>query len=237
MEKTFYALLDQLDAEPVVFTVSNQYSGERFKVSLDSERLITYLLLLFNTLNDRESLPQVPRMIYQLRDGKTEAAEHMMARLPSDGLPGSAMELWFDCNEELSFITLEQVKQQNGNMNSHLQEYFNAQAEGSFTACENWKASGVLDTENQPVASGIPALLLAGELDWYEPPEWADLAAKTLRNSTVVEFRGVGQLVYASSLWSACTRGIVDTFLETPGVKPDTSCASAPFRLTWITLP
>jgi len=237
VEKTFYALLDQLDAEPVEFTVSNQYSGERFKVSLDSERLITYLLLLFNTLNDPESLPQVPRMIYQLRDGKTEAVEDMMARLPSGGLPGSAMELWFDCNEELSFITLEQVKQQNGNINSHLQEYFNAQAEGSFTACENWKASGVLDTENQPVSSGIPALLLTGELDWYEPTEWADLTAKTLRNSTVVEFRGVGQLVYVSSLWAACTRGIVDTFLETPGVKPDTSCASAPFRLTWITLP
>ena len=113
LKTTFYALLDRLDAEPIVFTVSNQYSGERYQVTLDSDRLITYLLLLFNTLNDRESLPQVPRMIYQLRDGKTEAAEHMMARLPSDSLPGTGMELWIDCNEELNFTTLEQVKQRN----------------------------------------------------------------------------------------------------------------------------
>ena len=123
------------------------------------------------------------------------------------------------------------------NINSHLQEYFNAQAEGSFEACEDWKAPGVSDTENQPVASGIPALLLAGQFDWYEPPEWAELTAQTLKNSTTVEFRGVGQLVYASSQWSVCSHQIVEAFLETPAVKPDTSCASAPFKITWITLP
>ena len=47
LKTTFYALLDRLDAEPMVFTVSNQYSGERYQVTLDSDRLITYLLLLF----------------------------------------------------------------------------------------------------------------------------------------------------------------------------------------------
>ena len=137
----------------------------------------------------------------------------------------------------INFTTLEQVKQRNRNLNSHLQEYFNAQAEGSFEACEDWKAPGVSDTENQPVASGIPALLLAGQFDWYEPPEWAELTAQTLKNSTTVEFRGVGQLVYASSQWSVCSHQIVEAFLETPAVKPDTSCASTPFKITWITLP
>jgi pimeloyl-ACP methyl ester carboxylesterase len=237
LEETFYTLLDQLDGEPIVFDVANQNSGERFKVSLDSERMITLFLLLLNTVNDRESLPEVPRMVYQLRDGKTEVVKQLMGRLPQEVLPSSAMDFWMDCNEESHFTTLEQVRTANANINPHLQEYFDAQAEGGFRACEEWKAPGVSDSENQPVASGIPTLLLAGEYDWTEPPEWAEIAAQTLRNSTVVEFPAIGQIVYASSQWSVCSHQIVEAFLETPAVKPDTSCASAPFKITWITLP
>jgi pimeloyl-ACP methyl ester carboxylesterase len=237
LKETFYVLLDQLDAEPIVFDVANQNSGERYKVSLDSERMITLFLLLLNTVNDRESLPEVPRMVYQLRDGKTEAVKQLMGRLPQDVLPSSAMDFWMNCNEELHFTTLEQVRTSNANINPHLREYFDAQAEGGFRACEEWKAPGVSDSENQPVASGIPTLLLAGEYDWNEPPEWAKLTAQTLRNSTVVEFPAIGQIVYASSQWSVCSHQIVEAFLETSAVKPDTSCASAPFKITWITLP
>jgi pimeloyl-ACP methyl ester carboxylesterase len=237
LKEDFYALLDQLDAEPIVFDVANQNSGERYKLSLDSERLITLLLLLLKTVNDRESQPQVPRMVYQLRDGKTEVAAQLFGRLPQEIIPGTAMDLWIDCNEELSFITLEQVKLANGNIDPHLREYFNIQAEGVFQACKEWKAPGVSDTQNLPVTSGVPTLLLAGEYDWNEPPEWAELTAQTLRNATVVEFPGIGQIVYVNTKWSVCSNKIVDTFLETPGVKPDTSCASAPFKITWITLP
>ena len=236
LKETFLSLLDQLDEEPIPIDVANLSGGERNKVILDSERLITLILRLLNTVNDRESLPEVPRMIYQLQAGKTEVAARLMGRYP-DMLPGSAMQQWIACNEELSFITQEQVSLANENLNPHLRKYFNAQAQGSFRACEEWKAPGVPPIENQPVKSGIPTLLLAGEYDWSEPPSWAERTAQTLSQSTVVIFPGLGQVVYASSRWSVCSKQIVNAFLETPTAKPDISCASIPFKETWITLP
>jgi pimeloyl-ACP methyl ester carboxylesterase len=236
LKQTFFDLLGQLDAQPIQVEVADLNSGERYKVMLDSERLMTFILGALVAVNDRETLPEIPRMIYQLQNGKTEAISRLMGRYP-DNLPSSAMGQWKDCNEEFSFFTLSQVTTTNDQIDIHLQKYFNTQAEGSFLACEAWKTPGINAVENQAVSSGVPSLLMAGELDWLEPPSWAELAANTLRSSTVVTFSGAGQVVSMSGQWTACSHQIVGEFLEDPSQKPNTSCAATPLKITWITMP
>ena len=237
LKSTFYALLDQLDSHSILVDVADLNSGELYKVMLDSERLINFIMILLNSSIDRGALPEVPRMIYQLRDGKTEVAARLLGSYPMFSTGNSAMGQWMGCNEENYFITLEQVAKANENIELHLRKYFDAQAEGTSRACKEWLAPGVPAIENEPVTSDIPALLVAGEFDWYAPPTLAERTAQTLSNSTEVEFPGTGQIIYLSPLWSECSHKIVDAFLETPTAKPDTSCASKPIKLLWVTLP
>jgi pimeloyl-ACP methyl ester carboxylesterase len=237
IQETFYSLLDQIDAQPIEMDVSNLSSGRRTKIMLDSERLLTFLLGMLNTVDNSQNLGEVPRMIYQLRDGKTEAATRLMGENNSINMPPSALNLWLECNEEMKFITLDQVKQANLEINVPLQRYFNTQAEINLNICEPWKAVQASGYENLAVSSSIPTLMLSGEFNWSEPPAWAEKAAATLRNATAVEFSGSGQIVYVATQWSDCSHRIVDAFIETPSSKPNTGCASGTSKITWITLP
>jgi pimeloyl-ACP methyl ester carboxylesterase len=237
LKTTFYALLDQLNEQAVAIDVADLNSGERYKVMLDSDQLTYFIMLLLSSSIDRESLPEIPRMIYQLKEGKTEVIARLMGSHPLFNTGYSAIGRWMDCNEEYHFSTLEQVTKANTNLDLHLQKYFNSQAEGIFRVCEEWGVPGVPETENQAVTSSIPTLLLAGEFDWNAPPAWADWTAQTLSNSTVLEFYGTGQIVYLSGTSSLCAHNIVNVFLETPTSQPDKSCASKPIDLLWVTLP
>jgi pimeloyl-ACP methyl ester carboxylesterase len=237
LKTTFYSLLDQLNEQAVAIDVADLTSGERYKVMLDSDHLTNFIMLLLNSSIDRESLPEIPRMIYQLEEGKTEVIARLMGNHPLFGPSYSAMGQWMDCNEEYHFSTLELVTKANTNVDLRLQKYINSHAEGIFRACEEWGVPGVSETENQAVTSSIPTLLLSGEFDWNAPPAWADWTAQTLSNSTVLEFPGTGPIVYLSGTSSSCAHKIVNTFLETPTSQPDTSCASKPIDLLWVTLP
>jgi pimeloyl-ACP methyl ester carboxylesterase len=237
LKTTFYALLDQLNAQPITVDVADLNSGERYKVILDGDQLTLFIVVLMSYVNDQGALPEVPRMIYQLKEGKTEVIARLMGGHPLFTAGNSAMGQWMDCNEEHFFNTLEQVTKANANVDLSLQKYINAQAEGAFHSCEEWGGPGVPKTENQPVTSDVPTLLLSGEFDWNAPPTWAEWTGQTLSNSTVVEFAGTGQVVYGSGTWSQCSHKIVSAFLETPAAKPDTSCASKPINLLWVTLP
>lgn len=235
-KETFYALLDQLEGEPILVDVSDRSSGERYQVKLDNERMITFIMEILSEVNDPEGLCEVPRMVYQLRGGKTEAAARLLGRYSNNYFP-SPINDWLNCNEELSFNTMGQVTNANQEIGLYLQDYINIEAKSSFSICEAWKAPGVDPIENMPVTSSIPALLLAGEFDWIQPPAYAESTAQTLRNSTAVAFPNTGQLVSFSTLWTSCARIIVDAFLETPAAKPDTICTSKPPNVTWITIP
>jgi hypothetical protein len=122
-------------------------------------------------------------------------------------------------------------------MDEHFRGYFDIITEGSKKACESWEVGDVSQSVNAPVSSSIPALLMAGEFDWAEPPAWAELTAQTLTNSSVVVFSNVRQFAYATVEWSDCSHKIVKAFLENPENKPDTGCANKAHNITWITLP
>jgi pimeloyl-ACP methyl ester carboxylesterase len=238
LKSSFYALLDKLDTQPISVDVADLNSGVQYTVMLDSDRLIAFIMNLLPDI-DGTAIPEIPRMIYQLQDGKTEAVARLWGSHPlwSDG--NSAMAQWLYCSEETYFTTPEQVDKANENLNHHLREYANNSWEGTFQACEEWGGWGVPDIENQSVTSDIPTLLLTGELNWYASTAYIELISQTLNNSTQVVFPGVGQIIsitYAGA-WAECSKKIVDSFLETPGAGQDTSCASKPAKLLWVTFP
>jgi len=66
-------------------------------------------------------------------------------------------------------------------------------------------------------------LLLAGSLDRITPTSWARIAKRTLPNSTLAEFAGIGHFV---TLASPCGQQVFASFLATPST-PNTACVLA----------
>jgi pimeloyl-ACP methyl ester carboxylesterase len=131
------------------------------------------------------------------------------------------------CNEDLPFIADGALAKS---------------AEGTFVGprfaddivrtCALWPKVDVPRAYREPVASTAPVLLLSGELDPVTPPRWAELAAKTLSNSTQVVVPGNGH----GTLGSACARDMVEKFLETGTTQGlDTTCAAKGGRPPFFT--
>jgi hypothetical protein len=83
-----------------------------------------------------------------------------------------------------------------------------------------------------PVVSDIPTLLLTGEFDVPTHRSSGPAAARTLRNSQVVENPGAG---HGEGMGEECTRSIVRDFIANPLAKVDARCLSTIEPLRFVT--
>jgi pimeloyl-ACP methyl ester carboxylesterase len=81
---------------------------------------------------------------------------------------------------------------------------------GQVAACQFWPKGTVDPGYYAPVVSGVPALVLSGELDPVTPPTWGLDVVKHLRNGRHVVMPGTGHGVAAT----ACGNRIVTDFID-----------------------
>ncbi len=86
-----------------------------------------------------------------------------------------------------------------------------------------WKVPAAPEAMHQPVASGIPTLLISGSFDTLTSLAGAKAAAASLSNATIISIPGVGHFVSPAS---PCAQTVVVSFLADPNA-PDTSCVGA----------
>lgn len=86
-------------------------------------------------------------------------------------------------------------------------------------------------TENDPVASDIPTLVLAGDLDPITPPDNGREAARSLARSQLFVFPGFGHGVLVPNPLERiddgvprCAMQLVAAFLEDPTQPLDAAC-------------
>jgi pimeloyl-ACP methyl ester carboxylesterase len=93
-------------------------------------------------------------------------------------------------------------------------------------SCSRWSAAAPDGSEDEPVSSDIPVLLLVGQFDPNATVAGARLVASTLPNARVYEIPAAT----ANPLGhSECAREIRNSFVQDPESEPDTSClASVP---------
>jgi pimeloyl-ACP methyl ester carboxylesterase len=85
-----------------------------------------------------------------------------------------------------------------------------------------WKVPKAPAQQREATPSTIPTLLLAGSFDSVTPTSWARIAARTLPNSTLLQFPGIGHFV---TLASRCAQRVFASFLTTPSA-PHTACVA-----------
>lgn len=225
LQATFYNLVDALNASP--HEVSLTANGVAHSIQVDGDLMMD---VLFVGLYTPQVTAWMPRMIFDLRQGETGLLRERL-RLYFDPAPALGMQMAVQCNEEIPFSLPEEAIILAEGVQPQIAAFFPKSVQPLFLACEDWNATPPEPRENQPVASDVPALVLAGEYDPITPPNWGRMAVETLSNAYFYEFSGNGHWVTRSS---SCARQMAFEFWEQPGETPDSECMEAGGGITFV---
>ena len=131
------------------------------------------------------------------------------------------------CTEDMPFLDTETIDY----------DAIEASYMGSFqldalqAMCETWPAGPIDDDFKEPLATGIPFLLLSGDADPITPPRYADMAAVDLVNAThlIGKHQGHGQINVG------CTSRLAADFVESADpTSLDATCLERSFVMPFF---
>lgn len=223
LETVFEGTYTALNEEPATLPVDAGAAGS-FELIINGDRIYDWL---FNWLYDVDNVAIIPQRVYSLALGNYgppaqsgSQAEARITRLD--------MGVYYatQCIEEGAFITAEAMQEQMKRFPER-DTYFTSSAalgESLFAMCDGWQTGEVAADTNEPVSSDIPTLIFAGRYDPVTPPEWGDIAAETLPNSTVITIMNAAHGVTRSS---SCAMLVARDFLADPSAEPANDCIAA----------
>lgn len=223
LETTFYGLVHQLDAKPIMLNVVNPKTNKKVPIAVDGSEMIA---LVYRMLYITGEIPALPKMIADASRGDFGELMRMEGRRSSRmGNFSHGMYFSVQCSEEIAFATPESVATTAAAF-PRLQRYFSGIVENTqkiFELCNAWGVRQPDPRENEPVQSTVPTLILAGAYDPITPPAWGELAASTITPSYVYTFANSGHAAISSS---GCPARLIRAFLLNPSVAPDASCVA-----------
>ncbi len=219
LEADFYALVEQLNAEPVLVSGRHTFVNVNFSAYVDGDMLASEV---FSRLYVKDAIPELPRMIARLAAGETRELL-TIAQNTLDRPFGISEGMYYSvhCAEEVPFTDAEITVTNIDALHPVLRESRQLGFNYLLDLCDVWDVATLDASENDPVVSDIPTLVLSGEFDPITPPRWGEQAATTLSNSYVYMFPGVGHGAVRSDV---CALDIALQFLDAPLQEPDASC-------------
>ena len=220
LRDVFYNLVDQLNANPAAVTLTA--GGAVRTVKLDGELLVD---LLFGGLYNPLVIATMPGMIFDIQRGDYASAvlrERLGLYFETQAALG--MQMAVQCSEEIPFSRPEEAITASAGVQPQIAAFFPLSVQPLFAACPSWNSSPPDPRENQPVASSLPALVLAGEYDPITPPVWGQTTAEKLTRGYFYEFPGSGHWVTRSS---RCALQMALAFWEDPASPPEAGCIQA----------
>ncbi|MCA9925860.1 MAG: alpha/beta hydrolase, partial [Anaerolineales bacterium] len=195
----------------------NFFTGDRYDAVVEGTDLMG---VLFQSLYSAEIIPVLPQMITDSAAGDYQLLGLLLSNnLTNQEFFSVGMYHSVQCHEEIGFDSLENVV-------AAVDQYpqiadLLAAPELDFLLCNVWDSGSADATENEPVSSDIPTLILSGEYDPITPPAWGELAAETLSNSFFFEYPGIG---HGASVSGDCPQSMTIAFLSDPTSEPDSGC-------------
>jgi hypothetical protein len=238
LDRTFYDLVDRLNATPVTLTVKDPNTGKEAQLKLTGDGLVdTVHQLLYVTAN----IPYIPRLIYQTDKGSYAEAATLELETRTDVEPAgsdTSEGTYFsvECGEDAPYTNEDQIMAAVHKLPPALQSNAEASQIALYDTCtQAWHVAKVDAAQKQAVKSSIPALVLNGEYDPITPPSLGQQAASTLSKAHSYTFPGVGHGAYLSGV--ACPHSMAVAFLSNPAKAPDASCIKAMTGPKWVTAP
>lgn len=219
-------LIARLDEEPMLISRPHPTGRGDLVLRMNGSRMISNI---YGMLYSRHDIEVLPRLIDAYDRGimseiVADAETYVSAAAGRDDF-GDAMHLSVHCFEEMPFddparadALFEDYPLLRGLGRDHMWESFK-------DVCDFWRRSfevvEVRASDNTPVSSDLPALILSGTYDPVAPPSYAHMAVRSLTNSHLFEFPHVGHGVLGHD---SCANSIAQSFLEAPGGVPDGKC-------------
>lgn len=221
---TFTRLVTELEAKPVTVSVPSPLAnGEQVEVLLDGTALMSTMVA---STKDPVGLPlDLDRLANGDPNGIAErwAAEKV---LPPEafGHFSHGLSLGVSCSE---WVPYESAAQALETAQSAWPDFPEAvQSQGPQVAwerekCEAWNVPKAPSVVREATESDIPTLVLSGSFDPKTGVRFADIAAKTLSQSTAVVFPGAAH----GSFVNSCAEQVLQSFWNQPD-DPSTGCVA-----------
>jgi pimeloyl-ACP methyl ester carboxylesterase len=200
-----YQTLKQLHQRlttPLKVTLNDPHSNEVITTELTASRLVTLVrLYAYNPLTSA-LLPLVLDEALKGRYAPLLAQEQMLTGEVREQLT-EGVGLSVSCSEDQPLLKAK-TEDNDTLMGNQLIEYLQI-------ACPIWPHADMPANFHQPLVSGIPTLILAGENDPVTPPRYADEVKASLKNARVLLATQQGHAV----LMTNCMPKLVTRFINT----------------------
>ncbi len=218
LEARYFALLDELDENPVTVTVQNPDTGETFEAEINGAALRSIMFQLFYLPNMSAVFPY---LVSSFEDGDYRYLEQMWPLLLFDQSIAEGMYYSVMCAEDADFAPDALA---GAVLRPAIAETAEEDLQSFLDACALWPVDLLPGSVDDPVVSDIPTLLLAGQFDPITTPAFANAAAASLTNAyTVVD----PAASHGVAFLDPCVNDIMQAFLTDPGSAPDASCVAA----------
>jgi pimeloyl-ACP methyl ester carboxylesterase len=227
LETVFYDLVAEFNATPAGFFAQDPRTGAVYNVVLTGDRLVRTLT---TALTDPFLIPFVPLVVASVRAGDFTLMSQATSLLTFGGR-GQTIGMFYsvNCADEVSRTSPAQVFAARRTVRREIVEALSEDAR--LRICASWGSGQVQRRAEAPVVSDVPTLILAGEYDPLTPPAYAEIAGRTLRNSSRFEFPAIGHAVVPTS---PCGHSIMIGFLAAPEQAPDARCIAGMGPPAWV---
>lgn len=219
-------LVHRLNTTPLVLRRPRPEGDAKVDILVNGDLLIARL---FNLLYNRSDIETVPQLIDIYDRAALDEIDRDIDSYIADYLGrtdfGEAMFMAVHCQEEVPFNDM--AKAIAAYRRYPMLAGLAARGEaGSFAdTCSSWRAAlppqPLRASDNQPVVSDLPVLVLSGLFDPVTPPVYGRLAASHLVNSFYVEFDGIGHDALGND---SCANILAEKFLDNPHSAPRDAC-------------
>lgn len=220
LKKRFFNTIDALNAEPVTIDITSFATGDTYEWLMTGD---DFYHLMFNSLYATEIIGLIPAIIDLTEGGEYTLASLLAGVLILDFNIDFGMYLSVQCVEEVPFQTQTDIDAAHRLLAPGFRLLEERDPFNIIDACSIWQVNAAAASENEPVSSDIPTLVVAGQFDPITPPDYGRQTAAALNQSYFFEFPGAGHGVFDSSY---CPLNITLAFLDDPTTPPDGSCIS-----------
>ncbi|MEQ8717081.1 MAG: alpha/beta fold hydrolase [Acidimicrobiales bacterium] len=223
------AAADRLAADPVSVSVVRPGTGEGVDVLVDAA---AFYGVLFDAMYDTSALGRLPLLIERAADGDlVELVQRFVdGRDPNTLVFSEALYEAVVCSDDVPFAEPQTVTDGLAGRDPGFIAAFDTG--DFFEDCAAWPLDASEESEDLPVVSDVPTLLVTGRFDPVTPPAWTRRAAETLTRSTVVEMPARG---HGLAVNDVCSLSIMLAFLDEPTAILDLACVAAADAVRFVT--
>ncbi len=223
LKTVFYDTVKKLNQTPVKVQTTlpdmgiQGLSGKQVDFLINGDSLVG---VIFQALYVTSFLPELPQVIYQASQGDlSPVAQLNTFFMASDKDTSWGMYMSVNCAEEVPFsneaafaAALKQYPELGDSQGT---------PQGPFDLCKAWGVPAAPASQDQPVKSDVPTLVISEQFDPVTPPAWGKLVASTLSKSTFIEFPDTS---HGASVSEDCPRRAALTFFDNPAAAPSPTC-------------